>query len=144
MNEDKTHYLFVSCNDSKEYYPFNKAANFIVNLPIPLTLQDNWELGIVEFSYISRFTGPPPRRLYFCCGMVEASYTQGKLERTLRSFTVPSGISRIHLSFEHVIYQRLTSSFINKLHIYILDENLQEATLADDILNCTLHIRKIQ
>ncbi|GFT83961.1 uncharacterized protein TNCV_680011 [Trichonephila clavipes] len=44
-------YVTLMSDSSKDFFPENKVLHFITQLPIPITLKGEWEMGLVDFIY---------------------------------------------------------------------------------------------
>ncbi|GFX31212.1 uncharacterized protein TNCV_2027131 [Trichonephila clavipes] len=42
---------FVTSDSSKHFFPGNKTSHFTTQLRTPITLNDEWEMGLVDFIY---------------------------------------------------------------------------------------------
>ncbi|GFV23962.1 uncharacterized protein TNCV_273251 [Trichonephila clavipes] len=44
-------YVTLVSDSSKDFFPENKVSHFITQLPTPITLKGEWEMGLVDFIY---------------------------------------------------------------------------------------------
>ncbi|GFV51104.1 uncharacterized protein TNCV_4743811 [Trichonephila clavipes] len=44
-------YITLISDSSKHFFPGNKTSHFTTQLPTPITLNDEWEMGLVDFIY---------------------------------------------------------------------------------------------
>ncbi|GFX85347.1 uncharacterized protein F54H12.2 [Trichonephila clavipes] len=44
-------YVTLVSDSSKDFFPENKISHFITQLPTPITLKGEWEMGLVDFIY---------------------------------------------------------------------------------------------
>ena len=138
----KSYYFYLSSKDSLDVYPTNTAASFTVNLPIPLSLTGNWEIGLIDISFNKNFT-VVPKELYFCLNVVNSSYVQGTLLKTLRRISLCNSTSNEFVTYFPVVrYVSVTLNYLNYFQVKILSENLQEAAFKSGNLYCTLHLKK--
>jgi hypothetical protein len=109
------HVLILHSDDCLDLYPNNKASDFRILLPKPLTLIGNWVCSLEEFYYLGNDL---PKNVYVCCNIVEESvwpkipllhYIKGDKKQIILN------------PYEKSI--RLDD--VTLIHIYLLDEKLQ-------------------
>ncbi|GFX47977.1 uncharacterized protein TNCV_4113121 [Trichonephila clavipes] len=44
-------YVTHVSDSSKDFFPENNVSHFITQLPTPITLKGEWEMGLVDFNY---------------------------------------------------------------------------------------------
>ncbi|GFX20284.1 uncharacterized protein TNCV_1438431 [Trichonephila clavipes] len=69
-------FITLISDSSKHFFPGNKTSHFTTQLPTPITLNDEWEMGLVDFIYplihgFSKLLGFEPGEIK---GKVESSY----------------------------------------------------------------------
>ena len=131
-------FLFLSSNDSLEYYPDNKPACFSVKLPETMYLNGGggmWMCALRDFQCRTSVVAD----LYLFCDMVEDSYVRNRklpiLQHIPRDFTT----RQIVQTYDSSIHFPVTRQEINIITIHIKDEHLEFAPLVDQPSTCTLH-----
>ena len=122
-------YLFLSSNDSLELHPANSTYDFTVSLP--QTMYGDWEIALAEVEYASH-----NEDMYVFCDLCEYSYVKSK---TLPLLRVVSKIGE----FEHLFFHKVTRNVIQRIRIFITNDELD--TPAQDIgpIRLTLVVRNI-
>lgn len=78
-------YLYISSKDSIDLYPQNTPANFIVQLPQHLQLDEGtWTCGVLQCVLPST----PRSATYITCDFVESSFLGGHAQPVLAMTTV--------------------------------------------------------
>ena len=138
----KSYFFHLSSNDCKEIYPSNIPSSFVVDLPIPLSLFGNWEIGLTDITFDNDFI-EDPKELYLCLDIIDSSYVQGALVKALQRISMPNNTSdKIINYFPFVNFMSITTNYLNSFQVKLLSENLEEATFKKGNLYCTLHLRK--
>ncbi len=135
-------YVFASSRDSKEDFPFNRAGNFIVELPREIILEGQWEVSISELALFRVPEARDPRHIYVCTPIIDSSVCGQFQYPVLRR--IP--LKKQSRQFEEYITEHffpLNHTRLQRLHIYLLDDILaQEFLGSGDILDITLHFRR--
>ena len=142
---DRDHFIYLSSDDSEEFFPDNKPSHFTVKLPGTLKLSGKWVCAITEIVYHPMFKGVRPTSLYICSDIVEASYGCDSLLPILRRIAVPGSLNtKSILAFPQNFYVPVTQDEIQYITINIKDEILEEPSFEVEPFNCTLHLHKIE
>lgn len=122
------------------YNDENNFLDFTVNLPFSINLNNDetWEMGISEVTYGIKKKKYP--NMLLCCDKIQHSIINDKTLGILRFLC--SSIGNTKKIFTHVNYFDLLERRISTLRLYIkvLDEG--SFSFPNDILYCTLHLRK--
>ena len=137
-----SYFFHLSSNDCKEIYPSNIPSSFLIDLPIPINLDGDWEIGLTDIAFDNDFL-EIPNEIYFSLNIVDVSYVQGSLFKVLQRISLPSNASgKIINYFSFVNYMSVTTNYLNSFQVKIFSEKLQEATFKKGNLYCTLHLKK--
>jgi hypothetical protein len=143
MNTEE-HYLFLSSQDSLAYFPNNKAHRFTVKLPGTLKLSGHWKCAMMEVVYVPQFEGEKPKELYLCCDLVQESYGSNSMLPILRKVSVPTALgNKTVLTFPQNYYFNVSQEEVQYVQIYVKDQKLQDPSLMQEPLSCTLHLVQI-
>lgn len=124
-----SHYMFLS---SEGKAPFD----FTTELNQPLTLDGQWELGLME---IIGFPSSPGV-YYLLSDLCECSFTNYRLLPVLcRLFSQDSFLEE---RYHHILYFPLSKNRIDRVRTYIKDRDFQNSLDFKQPLYCTLHLRK--
>lgn len=131
-------YLHLYSGDSLKAHSDNHAGDFVVDLPKRFLLEGTWECALTELALPSQ----PERqthRLYVCADVVEESYARNSFLPLLRS-TEP--VEEGTLEYAKPYYVRLRQTDLNRVRIFIRDDQLRACRFKTDGLHCTLHLRR--
>ena len=137
-------YLFLSSQDSLDYFPNNKSNHFTIKLPGLLKLPGTWKCALVEMTYFPQFEGQRPKQIYLCSDIVHESYASDSMLPVLRKVSVPSGIStKISVTFPQNYYFKVSREEIQYIQIYIKDQKLRDPSFVVEPFSCTLHLVRL-
>ena len=137
------HYMFLSSQDSLEYFPENKAHRFGIKLPGVMHLEGRWKCALTELVYFPQFTGERPKELYVCCDLVQDSYVADSMLPVMRKVAVPTAIStKTSLTFPQNYYFPVSRKEIQYINLFVKDHGLKDPSFAQEPLSCTLHLVK--
>ena len=138
------HYLFLSSQDSLDYFPDNKSNHFNIKLPGTLKLPGIWKCAVVEMTYYPQFEGERPKQIYLCCDVVQESYACDSTLPILRRLSVPTGIStKTTVTFPQNYYFQVSREELQYIQIYVKNQKLQDPTFVVQPLTCTLHLVRL-
>jgi len=126
-NDPKDFFVTFIRNASQSLYPTKRIGAFTVELPQPIVLgpNDNWEVGLCEFSYppntvgIIKFinvVGDTTALVY--CDEISPQYVAKSLVRCLRTSIYPT-ISVEHI-YDYIYYLPVEKYTIKNIRIEIL------------------------
>ena len=102
---------------------------------IPITLQGQWEVGLVDITGHPSYSGV----YYVCSDLCETNFVNSDSLPVLRRlFTTQSAF---HREYSPVLYVPVCKSVIEGIRIYIKDRDLTEHSDFQTVLHCTLHLR---
>lgn len=131
-------YFHLFSGDSLSTHADNHAGDFVVDLPKRFLLEGPWECALTELT-LSSSPEHPTHRLYVCSDIVEESYARNSFLPLLRS-TEP--LEEGTVEFADPYYVRLRHIDLNRVRIFIRDDQLKPCRFKSDRVYCTLHVRK--
>ena len=135
------HYLFLSSEDSLDYFPENRAGRFSIKLPGTLKLEGRWKCALTELVYVPQFIGEKPQEIYVCCDLVQESYGSDSMLPMLRKVSVPTAIgSKTALTFPQNYYFSVSRTEIQYINVFAKDQKLNDPSFVQEPLSCTLHL----
>lgn len=111
-------------------------GDFIIELPHPLFLEGEWECALVDVLFSNKVT----QNLIILCDLCQNSYIHNTSQPVLR--TISKGTSK-HQTFFNPIYLKISRDSIQRLKLFIRDEQLNDLSLTSQQLKCTLHFRRV-
>ncbi|CAC5379511.1 unnamed protein product [Mytilus coruscus] len=137
----KDHKVFIRSDQSNTYYPGNTPFHFKVYLGIPLILEGEWEIGLLDFYSPEKIPNVKKNshELYmFCdvCTGVNVFHNQYSLLRQI--FPTPQN------NWKYIfppIFLPVKKTEIREIDIHIFDGTGQEASILKRNLSCTLQFR---
>ena len=134
------HYLYLSQSDSKDYFPGNKAHDFVVKLTPPVVLEDleDWSVAITELQVVPEI----PSSFIVCCDLCQASHVGEKQLPVLRLIHPWVNVPINQYLFTDPYRIQIKQKVIDTIHIYITDEQGELMSLEQMQLRCTLQLRK--
>ena len=143
-------YLFLSSADGLQtYHPNNKWNDFIVQLPNPryLSQEYGWEIGLIDF-YVNTDknagklgTLPASKMIHIYCDQVEASVINGSEDGVLGRVRLKDCVGTVN-SFPNPCYITSVVERLTSLHIYLRHADGSTPSLDNGKSFCTLHIRR--
>lgn len=129
-------YVYLSSDDSLNFYPENKPNKFSVHFTEQLNLPGDWMCALTEISMPTSLQGD----IYIACNITECMYTvRGKYPILRRLFNK----SR-YTEFINRNYVKVVRSSLQSLSIYITDDKGVPISFKDGRLKCTLHFTRSQ
>ena len=122
-------YLYLSSNDSLDYYPTNNPFDFTVNLPYSLSGQ--FVVALAEVHYTSH-----EEELFIFCDLCEDSYIKDNSLPILRT------VSNIG-EFSNLYFHTVTRKSIQRIRIYITNKNLDKPSYDIGPVRCLLILKEI-
>ena len=130
------HYLFISSNQASQ------NNDFIITFPQPYSLYDGmWSIGLLDIS--CKLKSSSTRHIFLCLDECQQSYCLGAMRGCIRRLGVNSKSLEINNTFNRVQYFPLSTKSIDSLRLYLIDDQGQLVSLANQPLNCTLHLIKL-
>ena len=124
--------LFLSSEDSLEYFPYNNAFEFTVRLPDPLHLEGVWYCTLRDFQcHVAT-----PTDLYIFSNIIQDSYVRNKKLPILQH--VPATSSHVIQNYDSSIRHKLILTDINAINIYIMTKSLSMPSYGRGPSTCTL------
>jgi hypothetical protein len=132
MNE---HFIFLSSQDSKDYFEDNTPYKFTVHLTETLDLtQGTWYCALKEVSL--KLTTPV--NMYIYCNIVEDTHVLGRKKPILQF--IPRQQKTIVQSYDSSIAFRVKQPCMQTITIYIEKRNGAKPPFTRDMSHCTLHL----
>ena len=147
-------YVTLFSNGAQRVYPDNTLAAFTIPLAqrIDLGLNDDWEVGITEFSCPSNVTGKyghavaviGDENVLIYCDLISPQFVSGNLVRYLRTFISPSA-DRQHI-FKNIYYVPVEKRQFQDIRIEILTTKGKRFAFkdSDKPVKVVLHFRRIR
>lgn len=135
-------YLYASSKDSKEGFPYDRAGNFIVELPKEIILDGQWEVSLSEIALYRTPKDQDPRHIYICSPIVDTSICGQFQYPILRRIPLKKQSRQLE-EYTTEYFFPVNQTRLKRLNIYTLDDKLgTELFNASDILDITLHFRR--
>lgn len=132
------YYLFLDSDMSKEYYPENEPAHFVVELPRPYQLGTGWCVGLKDIK-----TSVKEDLLYVCSDVCEESYAENTMLPVLRALQKPTRRGTTsYFSFDNPMYMKIKPTTLNRIRIFLLNGSLNKPNIKDSKIRCTIHLKK--
>lgn len=139
---NNTFYIYLSSQDSRRYFPTNRASNFTVQLPEVINLEGNWEIGLVEvYFHLADDITRPHLELEIISNVCQDSIKGGEKLAILRNI-FPTKRKAQFITFPYVFYLPLRQHELNQISIYIRDLGGEEAIFLKGSVGCTLEFRQ--
>lgn len=134
-------YLFLSSEDSLQFFPFNTNTNFTSRLPQRLTLPGLWHVSLIQLQLptLANTEANDIRSIDILCDLVDHSTADGQKKPILRR--VPKGIE--NHEFVNPLYLPINQHDIDRVHIRIRGNNNTTLSFESQPTSCTLHLRRI-
>ena len=129
-------YIYLSSDDSLNFYPENNSSRFSVQFMEQLNLPGEWMCALTEIS----MPASSPGDIYIACDITDRMFTvNGKFPILRRLFRKARYTEFINRNYVKVVRNSLRS-----LSIYITDDKGIPISFKDGRLKCTLHFTRSQ
>ena len=146
MGRDK--YLYLSSEDSVDYFGKNSPSNFFVKLPHSFKLPGFWECALVQFQYASAFFSETPKDFFICTDIISESFMKDSkppvLRRVYNSYSQGATTDVVESEIINLFYLPVIKEYIDVIHVYIMDENKKPVVFSKGPSLVTLHLRNIR
>ncbi len=139
MSSTNQHMLFLCSTDSSKLYPNNTSSEFIVELGQTYELDGEWTVELTEIR--CALDNSKAKQLYVYSNLCEPSYVQNKYSPLLRNISLSSPRKTIE-QFHNSYAIKVAHSQLQRVKIYIRDENNKPASFSKDPLYITLRLKK--
>lgn len=129
---DDVKYVYLSSDNSKEFYPGNSPYNFTVKLSDPLELEGRWKVALSAVYFTDATV-----EWYIYSSLCESSNVLDRYLPLLRQATKPVEFTNLH--FIHV-----NRPYIDAINIYIRDRSHSIPSETVERITCTLVFKKIK
>lgn len=136
MDVDQYHMLFSS-NDYDLIYELNTNTYFSVDLPISLTLDDSWEVGLSEVWFRS---SEGKAEINICADFCVESLVNNEFTPLLRRIQVRGGYN--HYIYSSPNYYAVTRQNIKTVSFYIRSVKSKSKSFIRGVVTLQLHFRK--
>lgn len=133
-------YLHLYSGDSITTIVNNHAGDFLVDLRRTYYLDGHWECAMTEITFLSQFERRI-HRINICTDTVEQSYVRDTSLPVLRSIDIDSD-EKVDVVFNSPYYIRIHRQNLDRIRIFIRDDELNPCRFKFDRLYCTLHFRR--
>ena len=123
-------YLYLSWKDSIETHSFNKANDFITDLPKTLRLPGSWEVALTDIKIRSA----KKVSFYLLVDFCEESILGGSQYPVLRRVDEKT----VHYPFPYFV--KTTKSELQSIRVTALDQGFKPFQLSD--IDCVLKLRR--
>ena len=131
-------YLFLSSNDSLDYYTGNNPASFTVRLPESANLEGNWACALRDFQCHPQTSSD----LYVFCDVIQDSYVRDRKLPILQHIPRQENGGSVVQNYDTSICFRVTRPNLNSVSIYIKDATMKTPSFKAEPTTCTLHLYK--
>ncbi len=135
-----SHYLFLSSDDSLNYFHDNVAEDFTIQLPETLNLEGEWWCSLEEIRIQGRFKARVPKVVFVCCDLIQDSYVGDTKLPLLRKIFLSPRSRKIDLRFENTFSFRVSRRQVHRVRVYLRTEGRVYPSLVQGTLNCTLRL----
>ena len=122
-------YLHLSSDDSISLFPDNTNTSFVCNLPEIIQLNGTWECALCDII------GDLASSYNVFCDIIEYNIIKGTRLPILRKVTRRGEMQNLQ-------FIKVAQSSVNKVHIYVTDNNLKLLKPSDKTTHCTICLRK--
>lgn len=122
-------FVYASSDDSLDFYPKNNSFDFTVNLPH--SISGNLFIALGEIYYTSH-----GEDLLVFCDLCEDSFIKGTSLPVLRSVSHTG-------EFTHLYFHSVTRATIQRIRIYITNNNLETPSADIGPVTCLLIFKEI-
>ena len=137
----KGYYIYIHSPANISYK--NNFFDFTVDFPQSIDLsKSDWELGLCEFSFTKAkiSTAEKCPNMFLCCDIIAHSFCNNKSIPVLRF--IPEMKGKHFRNFDFVYYFDVIVKYLDRIRIYIKDNDGDMSSFEDEILYCTLHLRE--
>ena len=110
----------------------NGPSNFIVELKERLQLTGDWEIGMCDFFCSETIS----EKCYIFSDIVDYSYIRNSLEPILHT------LMRLNSSSSYIFYFPIKVNSLNRIRVYVKDNQLRLLSTLTAPVSVTLHFRK--
>ena len=143
------HFLYLSSDDSKTYYPNNTPSNFYIKILNPMVFRSMRVCGLVSFQYIDSFspsslpTQSSHMNMYICSNMCQHSFVNDSTLPVLTRIKIDiSNDSKVkEVPIFNPLYVSIVEYFTNDIHIYIKDDDGKDISFLGGPSKFTLHLK---
>ena len=122
-------YLHLSSDDSTSLFPDNTNTSFVCNLPDMIHLNGTWECAL------SDIIGDLASSYNVFCDLIEYNVIKGTRLPILRKVTRRGEMQNLQ-------FIKVAQPLVNKVHIYVTDNNLKLLKPSDKTTHCTICLRR--
>ena len=132
------HFLFLSSQDSLNYYPDNQQSDFSVYLPQVLHLEGVWTVALKEISLFNLAR----QELIIYCNICEDSVVNAAKLPILKRLSLPQNRNNpITLTYPDSFYIPVKTKQISTVRIYIQKQG-NSIKLGKGSTTCVLHLKR--
>ena len=138
MNDQ--HYVYITNSEDSINHPNNIPHDFTVSLSPPIYLDPNqdWSVAVTEIELMPGMN----QTFCLCIDLCEGVHTGGKQLPLLRKlYPLTGGVKQL-FTFNWPYYVKVKQKEIDKIRVYISDEQGVIMPLSDLTLKYTLHLRR--
>lgn len=144
------HYLYLSSDDSMNYFPNNSHSDFHVKMINPSIFQCNQLCGIISFQFYDSIlldnqtvANNTSLNMYVCSDICQQSFVNDNMLPVLTRFNVKvnndSALKEIMIS--NPIYIPIVQFFKQDIHLYIKGDENRSISLTKGPTKLTLHLK---
>ena len=138
--ESNQFYVYLSSDDSKIYFPDNKAAHFTIKLPEILHLRGKWQLALCDIQYPS-IEKKKPEQLLLLADICQDSIIGDTRSPVLRRFKYRT---RGYTDFNVLYYVSLKNREVDRISVYLRTDSGEEPSFVSGTVKCTLHFQHVE
>lgn len=135
-------YLFLKSSDCLDLFPNNKAYDFHIHLKQSLQLEGIWNVALLELEVDSWISKHKRNEIYVYCNICSDSLVSNRTAPILRRVYFPAKKLPYYSEFSLPLYIPVNLGNTQLIHIYITDEDGDEASFLNGKLSMTLHFKK--
>jgi hypothetical protein len=137
-------YLYINSNESNTYFSDNHSYRFKVHLSLPLPLNGNWKIALLEFYATEDSSKPKPTTtgaLYIYTDLCKESIVRGIEQPLLRRLKKNKRNSWEYM-LDNPYYLPVKRKELREFEIYIKAADGSLASQLKDPLHLTLHLKQ--
>ena len=133
--------MVLSSDDGKEFFPNNSSYNFFVKLNRTLQFDGYWVVGLTEISISEQ--SKKDEIIYVYSDICQNSFVGSSEQPLLRRVFYEDINDNRNIIYTNPYYIPVQLKDVQQIHIYIKDENGNDASFLKKKVTVSLHFKKI-
>ena len=132
--------MVLSSDDGKEFFPNNSSYNFFVKLNRTLQFDGYWVVGLTEISISEQ--SKKDEIIYVYSDICQNSFVGSSEQPLLRRVFYEDINDNRNIIYTNPYYIPVQLKDVQQIHIYIKDENGNDASFLKKKVTVSLHFKK--